>query len=33
LPYAASLPDGDVIVVYYEGTVSSMKANWARLSI
>jgi hypothetical protein len=32
LPFAEALPDGDVIVVYYEGTASSLKASWARLS-
>lgn len=33
LPYAEPLPDGDVMVVYYEGTASSMKANWVRLTL
>lgn len=33
LPYAEALPDGDVIVVYYEGIQSSMQVNWARLKL
>lgn len=33
LPYAEALPDGDVMVMYYEGSSSSMKANWARLTV
>lgn len=33
LPYAETLPDGDVMVVYYEGTASSMRANWVRLTL
>ncbi len=33
LPFAEALPDGDVMVVYYEGTASSMKASWVRLSL
>lgn len=33
LPFAESLPDGNVMVVYYEGTASSMKASWVRLSL
>ena len=32
LPFAEALPDGDVMVVYYEGTASYMKASWGRLS-
>ena len=33
LPYAETLPDGDVMVVYYEGTPTAMKLNWVRLSL
>lgn len=33
LPFAETLPDGDVMVVYYEGTASSMRASWVRLSL
>jgi hypothetical protein len=33
LPYAASLPDGDVLVVYYAGNANTMDARWARLSL
>ncbi len=32
LPFAETLPDGDVIVVYYEGTTASTKARFVRLS-
>ena len=33
LPFAVALPDGDVMVVYYEGTSSMMNACWVRLSL
>jgi len=33
LPYAAALPDGDVMVVYYAGTSESMQIHWARLAL
>ncbi len=33
LPYAETLPDGDVIIVYYAGTSSSMQIHWVRLTI
>ena len=33
LPYAESLPDGDVIVVYYEGDAASMRCSWVRLTL
>ena len=33
LPFAEALPDGDVMVVYYEGNTSLMQACWARLSL
>lgn len=33
LPYAEPLPDGDVLVAYYEGVPTSMKASWARLRL
>ncbi len=33
LPFAESLPDGDAMVVYYEGTPSSMKTCFVRLSL
>ncbi len=33
LPFAEPLPDGNVMVVYYEGTASSMKINWVRLTL
>ena len=31
LPYAETLPDGDVLVVYYAGTEKVMDVHWARL--
>jgi hypothetical protein len=33
LPYAESLPDGDVLVAYYAGTIAAMDIRWARLRI
>ena len=33
LPYAETLPDGDVLVVYYAGTESAMDIHWTRLSV
>jgi len=33
LPFAAALPDGDVLVVFYEGTTPSMQISWVRLSV
>jgi hypothetical protein len=33
LPFAETLPDGDVLVVYYAGTPSSMQIHWVRLTI
>jgi hypothetical protein len=33
LPYAEALPDGDVLVTYYEGIPTAMKASWARLKL
>ena len=33
LPFAESLPNGDVMVVYYEGLPSSMRASFVRLSL
>ena len=33
LPYAEALPDGDVLVVYYAGTESSMDIHYARLRV
>lgn len=33
LPFAEALPDGDVMVVYYAGTLKSMQVYWARLSL
>lgn len=33
LPFAEALPDGNVMVVYYEGNASVMQASWARLSL
>ncbi len=33
LPFAEALPDGDVMVLYYEGDASSMQVCWARLSL
>ncbi len=33
LPYAAPLPNGDVVVVFYQGTHSCMDCHWARLSL
>ena len=32
LPYAETLPDGDVLVVYYAGTELSMDVHWCRLT-
>ena len=31
LPFAAALPDGDAMVVYYAGDQSCMEVRWARL--
>ena len=31
--YAEALPDGDVLVVYYEGTAESLQIRWVRLSV
>jgi hypothetical protein len=31
LPYAESLPDGDVLVVYYAGNDKTLDIHWARL--
>ena len=31
LPYAAALPDGDAVVVYYQGTNDCMDCHWVRL--
>lgn len=33
LPYAEALPSGDVLVVYYAGSLSSMSIHWVRLSL
>ena len=33
LPYAELLPNGEVIVVYYEGTVETMQISWVKLSL
>ena len=33
LPYAEVLPDGDVLVVYYAGSESTMDVRWARLQV
>ncbi|MFV1967822.1 MAG: sialidase family protein [Pirellulaceae bacterium] len=33
LPFAEALPDGEVLVVYYEGDASLMRVCWARLSL
>ena len=33
LPFAAALPDGDALVVYYAGTEKQMQARWARLKL
>lgn len=33
LPFAERLPDGDVIVVHYEGTADSMEIRWSRLTL
>jgi Neuraminidase (sialidase) len=33
LPFAEALPDGDVLVVYYEGDARTMQVRWARLSL
>lgn len=33
LPFAEVLPSGDVIVVFYAGTDTSMAPNWCRLSV
>jgi hypothetical protein len=33
LPFAEALPDGEVMVVYYEGDASWMRAHWVRLSL
>ena len=33
LPYSEALPDGDVLVVYYAGTETSMDIHWARLDL
>ena len=33
LPFAAALPDGGVMVVYYAGDDSCMEVRWARLSL
>ena len=32
LPYAAVLPDGDVMVTYYAGDPGALSAHWVRLS-
>ena len=33
LPFATTLPDGDVLVTYYAGTKDAMGSHWARLSL
>jgi hypothetical protein len=33
LPYAETLPDGDILVVYYAGSSHAMDACWARLGL
>jgi hypothetical protein len=33
LPYAETLPDGSVLVVYYAGNAEQMDARWARLAV
>ena len=33
LPFAGALPNGDVLVVYYAGSLSCMSIYWARLSL
>ncbi|MDA0833819.1 MAG: sialidase family protein [Planctomycetota bacterium] len=33
LPFATALPDGDVLVTYYEGTADCMQATWVRLGL
>jgi hypothetical protein len=33
LPYAETLPDGDVLVMYYAGTDKQMDIHWARLRV
>mgnify|MGYP001445301037 CR=1 FL=1 len=32
LPFATTLPNGEVIVVYYSGSTESMGIDWVRLS-
>jgi hypothetical protein len=32
-PFAAALPDGDVLVVYYQGGPSAIGVRWARLAL
>jgi hypothetical protein len=33
LPYAETLPDGDVLVVYYAGTEETLDIHWARIAL
>jgi hypothetical protein len=33
LPYAETLPDGTVMVMYYAGNATQMDIRWARLGI
>jgi len=33
LPYTAALPNGDAVVVYYQGTNTRMDCCWARLAV
>ena len=33
LPFATSLHDGDIMVVFYEGSPESMQVRWVRLSV
>ncbi len=33
LPFAEAVPNGDVMVVYYEGDATQMRVRWGRLSV
>ena len=33
LPFATALPDGDVLIVYYEGDAQTMQITWVRLAL
>jgi hypothetical protein len=32
-PFAVALPDGDVLVVYYQGDPGAIGVRWARLAL